>query len=615
MRTERVVTNETCNQNCGFCNARRPVEDRAFVARAAVATRIDAAARDGAEVVLTGGEPTLRRDLLALVRRAREAGAGRVVLETNAALIDAALARALAEAGLDLARVHLPAFGPVLDRITRDPGGFERTLAGARALADAGVALEAAAPVTRATVPAIPALPGALAGSGLTFRALVLGLPRDAPDRATLVPLAEAAAVVEATEAAARIADLPLRLAGDAGLPPCAFARPARVAHLFSLTPGGGRRPGYEPVAACGTCVAADRCPGVPVEHLARGPRPDLSPLTHNRLRRRLSTIADVEGQIARELVQPDLYRGADGSLRRARIVRVNFRCNQACAFCFVSTHLPAAPDAAVEAAIGEAASAGEAVLLSGGEPTLNPRLLDYVRLAKGGGAPFIEVQTNAVRLGDANRARALADAGVDSLLISLHGPTAAISDAVTSAPGTFDRTVAGIDAALETPMLVRLNFVFCAPNAATFPDHVDLVARRWPAAILVVSFVAPSTDVVPHTPDLVPRYTEVLPHLAEGLRRAEAAGLRVEGFEAMCGIPLCLVPGALSPYVALAEVPEGFDQGEFRHVAACEGCALRDRCFGIRRGYAELHGVGELRAVTAAEAAGRPSTPDAPVG
>lgn len=88
MHVQRVITNETCNQNCWFCNARRPAEDREFVSRAAVRQRIaQAEAAQPREIVLTGGEPTLRSDLADLVRRAA-AGSARVVLETNAARLD-----------------------------------------------------------------------------------------------------------------------------------------------------------------------------------------------------------------------------------------------------------------------------------------------------------------------------------------------------------------------------------------------------------------------------------------------------------------------------------------------------------------------------------------------
>jgi hypothetical protein len=65
-------------------------------------------------------------------------------------------------------------------------------------------------------------------------------------------------------------------------------------------------------------------------------------------------------------------------------------------------------------------------------------------------------------------------------------------------------------------------------------------------------------------------------------------------GFESMCGIPLCLVPDDARPTL-LAEIPEGYDQGEFLHPSACEGCSLRRKCWGVRRGYFELYGAGEL--------------------
>ena len=75
MRIERVVTNETCNQNCWFCNARRPAERPEFIARRAVRERIAAArAGDSREIVLSGGEPTMRNDLVDLVQWAAEGG-------------------------------------------------------------------------------------------------------------------------------------------------------------------------------------------------------------------------------------------------------------------------------------------------------------------------------------------------------------------------------------------------------------------------------------------------------------------------------------------------------------------------------------------------------------
>jgi MoaA/NifB/PqqE/SkfB family radical SAM enzyme len=518
-----------------------------------------------------------------------------VTLETNATLIDAPMARALKAAGLDKARVHVPIFGAALDEVTRDPGGFEAAMRGAQALRAAGVAIEASAPVVRSTLDTLPALPAQLAAAG--FGALVLGVPVASPDASELLGPAQAAAAIARTEARAREAGLPLRIAPDASIPPCAFEQPIRVAHLFSLTPGGRDRPGYRRPDGCAACSVADRCPGFPVAMIERGqaaPRP----LEGDRARRRLSVISTVEHQIERELQQDDVYRRPGEAAVPARIVRINFQCNQACRFCFVSTHLPKADDAAIERAIVEIAEQRGVLVLSGGEPTLNPRLVDWVRLGRARGAVGVDLQTNAMRLGDDGLAERLRDAGVDQVFISLHGSRAEISDAVTEAPGTFDKTVRGIDAALRAGLRTRLNFVFCQTNLADFPDYVSFVHARWPGATVVVSFVAGSTDVVPRTKDLIPRYADVLPPLSEGLRRARELGVPIDGFESMCGIPLCLVPSDLTSFFELAEVAPGFDRGEFVYVDACTDCRLRGKCYGLRRGYDELHGRSELRTV-----------------
>jgi MoaA/NifB/PqqE/SkfB family radical SAM enzyme len=594
MKVHRVVTNETCNQNCWFCNARRPAEDPAFVARAAVRRRIaEARAGDPREIVLTGGEPTLRSDLADLVRRAAEGGR-RVVLETNAAVVDEARAAALAAAGLDTARVQLVAWGDAADAITRDPGGFAAALRGLRALAAAGVTVDVTAPVVRRNLGLLAALPREIIAARLPVAALVLVVPLTAPDPAACASLAEVGRAVVAVADEARRVDLALRLDPATFVPPCVFDRPERVAHLFALNRGNAARPEFAHVAACTACLVGDRCPGLPRAALAAG-APPLHPITEHRVRRRMTVVSSVEDQIARELVTRDEFRGGDEPFVEVT-VRVNFHCNQACEFCFVSTHLPPAGDAAVRAAIAAAAREGAVVVLSGGEPTLNPSLIEYVRLAKRGGARAVELQTNAIRLADTALAGALAEAGVDRAMVSLHGSTAAISDAITGAPGTFAATVRGIDALLQTSVSVRLNFVFCQANRDDFPNLVELVAARWPRASIVFSFVGSHTDVVPRTRALIPRFSEVMPSLVAGLARARAGGLRVSGFDSMCGLPLCLVPEAERATFSAVALAEGAGAGEFVKAEACGRCAAQQRCYGVRRGYAELYGTDELQ-------------------
>lgn len=595
MRVASVATNLRCNQNCTYCTARRPTDDLARIQPAAVRAAIDGAIAAGAEeITLTGGEPTLRADLPAIIAHAKRAGARAVVLETNAAAVDPDRAAALARAGVDKARVNLAGWGDALDAVTRDPGGFSRTKAGLLALRDAGIPIEVQAAVVRSTRPILPDLPGALAahlGPG-AVRLLRVVVPVDAPDHTELLSFEDAAATILAMESAGRRAGVPVRMSPGLGPPPCVFPREERAAGLFSLTRGGIHQAGSRKLDPCASCMIEDRCPGLPDAYLARRPPPPMRPITEDRLRRRLSVIATVDEQIERELVQKS--RSVEGE---DAIIRVNFHCNQACRFCFVSTHLPAVSDARVEDEIRDAARRGDRLILSGGEPTLHPRIADFVRLAKSVSALPVQIQTNATRLDDEALTRALADAGLDEAFVSLHGTTAEISDAVTDAPGTFARTLIGLDNLSRTPVRVILNFVIHGKNHHQLPEYMRLAAARWPGAQINISFVAPSADVVPRTPDLIPRYADVLPSLHEAL--AEAARLErvVVGFESMCGIPLCLVPPSARAPVS-AEIEPGYDGGEFIKTEACARCSLTRTCYGLRRGYAELHGTSELTPV-----------------
>jgi MoaA/NifB/PqqE/SkfB family radical SAM enzyme/NAD-dependent dihydropyrimidine dehydrogenase PreA subunit len=600
MRSELVVTHHTCNQRCGHCTERRPGDDRAWVQTRAVLGRVRAALADGAkELVLTGGEPGMRTDLAEIIAAARQGGAERVVLETNATLLDDARAVALRAAGLDLARVNLAAWGDALDALTEDPGGWARTVHGVDALLAAGVAVELSAVVVRATAAGLPGLPSAVvARFGASLHGLVLRVPVRAPDEAALVSPDEAALVIEQVALEGRRVGLAVRLSPEEAVPPCVFARPAGVAHLYAMTAGLSARPDHQYFEACVGCAVRDRCPGFASEVVRRFGAPAVSPITEDRLRRRLSVISSVQDQIARELVQPNRATPQGESPIEEDLIRVIFYCNQACRFCFVSTHLPTAADDQVRAAILRSGAASHWITLTGGEPTLHPRLLEYVALAHAVSPHPVGLQTNAVRLADPARVEALVAAGLRRVQVSLHASEADLSDAITEAPGTFEDTLLGLDALhAQSSVSVSILCVVTRRNHLGLVDLVRLIASRWPRAELGLAFVAPSSDLVPRDRDLIPRYGEVVPSMEAAAREARAQGLSCEGFASMCGVPLCLV-SAEARGETPDEIPDGYDGGEFVHPPACEGCDLRGRCYGVRRGYLALYGDEELRPV-----------------
>lgn len=603
MRTASVFTHFRCNQRCGYCTFRRPEDDRDFIRRSAVEARIARALDEGVdEIILTGGEPVMRSDLTGLVAFAKARGARRVTLSTNATLLDDARCDALREAGLDAARVNLVGFDEKVDSVTLDPGGFDATRRGIHALLGAGIEVVIEATIVRSTKHLVAALPERLSSEfGGRLAGLSLVVPTETSDSEEVLAPGEAAEIIGAVAEVSRPVRLPVKLAPETAPPPCAFAEPARVTHLFSMTRGAVARADRRHVEACEACAVSDRCSGFSAATIDRFGVPTVTPIRDDRTRRRLSLISSVEDQVARELVTHDRYWTTAGEVVEEDLVRINFHCNQSCRFCFVSTHLPPAADEAIRAAILDAGRAGRRITLSGGEPTLNADLLAFVRLAKASSPHAVRIQTNAIRLASRELCDAVVDAGVGEAFVSLHGATAEVSDAVTHAPGTFAKTVVGIDHLTARGVNVVLNFVICETNLHELPAYVTLVADRWPDASVNVSFVAPSTDVVPREREFIPRYTDAIPHLAAAFAVARQREVRLVGFESMCGIPLCLVPSEIEAYFALGTVDPGYDRGEFVYPPACEGCELRGRCFGVRRGYVELHGAAELHPVNRA--------------
>ena len=424
-----------------------------------------------------------------------------------------------------------------------------------------------------------------------------------APDEAALVSPDEAARVIEQVALEGRRVGLTVRLSPEEAVPPCVFPRPTGVAHLYAMTAGLSARPDQQYFEACAGCAVRDRCPGFARETVRRFGAPVLTPVTEERLRRRLSVISSVQDQIVRELVQPNRTTPHGETAVEEDLIRVIFNCNQACRFCFVSTHLPTAVDAQVRAAIHRSGAAGRWITLTGGEPTLHPRLLEYVALAHAVSPHPVGLQTNATRLADPARVQALVAAGLRRVHVSLHASDAALSDAITEAPGTFVETLRGLDA-LHAEALVTLviQCVVTRRNQHGLVDFVRLLAARWPRAEMGLSFVAPSSDLVPRDRDLIPRYRDVVPSMEAAVREARALGVAFGGFASMCGVPLCLVSEEAQTDL-LEEIPDGYDGGEFAHPPPCDACTLRRRCYGVRRGYLALYGDEELRPIGGAVA------------
>ena len=87
-----------------------------------------------------------------------------------------------------------------------------------------------------------------------------------------------------------------------------------------------------------------------------------------------------------------------------------------------------------------------EEVCFTSGEPTTNPRLHHWVKMAKDAGARCISMMTNGRALSHEQYAKRLMALGMNRFYISIHGHTKKLHEGLTRTPGCFEQTVAGID-------------------------------------------------------------------------------------------------------------------------------------------------------------------------
>jgi heme d1 biosynthesis radical SAM protein NirJ len=108
-------------------------------------------------LILSGGEPLMRRDIFEISARAKQKGFY-VGLSSNGTLVDAATADHIATMGYDYVGISLDGIGATHDRFRRQEGAYAAALTGLRLLRDRGVKVGVRFTMTADNVAELPAL-------------------------------------------------------------------------------------------------------------------------------------------------------------------------------------------------------------------------------------------------------------------------------------------------------------------------------------------------------------------------------------------------------------------------------------------------------------------------
>jgi MoaA/NifB/PqqE/SkfB family radical SAM enzyme len=158
--------------------------------------------------------------------------------------------------------------------------------------------------------------------------------------------------------------------------------------------------------------------------------------------------------------------------------VRLTFDCNNHCVFCLDTLahdgNMRDREDVKKQILEGRKAGATR-LILSGGEPTMHPHYVDFIKLGRLAGYRKIQTVTNGRRFQYPEFLKQCLDAGLNEITFSLHGPNAKIHDALVGVKGAFEQETAGLRGALaDGRPVVNVDIVINRGNVKHLPDMLE---------------------------------------------------------------------------------------------------------------------------------------------
>jgi len=289
----------------------------------------------------------------------------------------------------------------------------------------------------------------------------------------------------------------------------------------------------------------------------------------------------------------------------------LEFRCNLACVHCMIEDTMDRLEPESLsrfEQLLDYNATHRRwtGLILTGAEITLRRDLPELARQARRRGFEHVRIQTHGMRLASEAYCRELVDAGVDEFFVSVTAADAETHDAITTVPGSFDKTLRGLENLDALPGVATLtNTVVTVKSYRHLPRLVDRLGhlRRMVQHEFWVYFAMNEQDVK----ELGASHLEVLPFLRTAIARCHALdrGVMVKNF------PHCLLGedgdtldnSQPRLFIDPAFWTE-FRRNGFYQCVHREACSST-RCLGLNAAYAARYGwhAAELVPIRAAEA------------
>jgi MoaA/NifB/PqqE/SkfB family radical SAM enzyme len=231
-------------------------------------------------------------------------------------------------------------------------------------------------------------------------------------------------------------------------------------------------------------------------------------------------------------------------------------------------------------------------LILTGAEITLRSDLPDLARRARAHGFEHVRIQTHGMRMADPAYCRELVEAGIDEYFVSVTAADAETHDAITEVPGSFDKTLRGLENLDRFDDVKTLtNTVITRRSYRQLPDAVRRLQHLRRLVQMEFWNYWPMTEA--DEKDLIASNEQVLPFLREAIVLARAAGREVE----VKNFPQCLLgeladalDNSQSQLLIDPDFWDEFMRNGFYQCVHREQCAAQ-QCLGLTTAYGKKYG------------------------
>ncbi len=282
-----------------------------------------------------------------------------------------------------------------------------------------------------------------------------------------------------------------------------------------------------------------------------------------------------------------------DAAHEKRNWVRLTFDCNDHCVFCLdAHTHNGEMRDRTeVKTQILDGRRKGATrLILSGGEPTIHPNFVDFVRLGRLAGYSKIQTVTNGRLFKYRELITKSIDEGLSEITFSIHGPNSKVHDALVGTKGAFEEEMQGLENALtDGRPIVNIDVVINRANVKHLPEMLRMFIEKGVKEFDLLQVIPFGRAFTDGRDTLFYDLEEAKPYLQEALAFSKREDVHIwmnrfppqhlEGYEHLIQDPYKLndeVRGRKEEYGRLLDGGEWLD---CRDPARCKYCYLERLC------------------------------------